>query len=268
MRLRGFKYSIEVRRRFSSPAGFTLIELLVVISIIAVLAAVAVPAISRGLDSSKAAGCASNLRQLGIGVQRFAAENNGYLLKGWFNQGPNFGGGPNDTSWGYSASEWAGWDRVLLDYLEQGTPGPNGKRVYTEKSASLCRCPADHTKGNVFSNYQVGVGAIPNSYRFNASMQDVGRERAVKLISLPSPSKLILIADGVFKSYHHVRLNDPNEPGKISRANSNNIAATRHSGAANYLFADGHMERLKWEETWDRTTPGADPSWGLWKQKQ
>lgn len=223
MRLRGFKYSIEVRRRFSSPAGFTLIELLVVISIIAVLAAVAVPAISRGLDSSKAAGCASNLRQLGIGVQRFAAENNGYLLKGWFNQGPNFGGGPNDTSWGYSASEWAGWDRVLLDYLEQGTPGPNGKRVYTEKSASLCRCPADHTKGNVFSNYQVGVGAIPNSYRFNASMQDVGRERAVKLISLPSPSKLILIADGVFKSYHHVRLNDPNEPGKISRAKSNNI---------------------------------------------
>lgn len=256
------------RRRISVHAAFTLVELLVVIGIIAVLAGIAIPAINRGLDSSKAAGCANNLRQLGVGVQQFAAENNGYLLKGWFNQGPNYGSGANDTSWGYTAGEWAGWDRVLLDYLEQGTPGPNGKRVYTEKSASLCRCPADKTKGNVFSNYQIGVGAIPNSYRFNASMQELGQERAIKLITLPSQSKLILIADGVFKNYHHVRLNDANEPGKISRANSNNIAATRHSGAANYLFADGHVERLKWEETWDRTTPGADSSWGLWKQKR
>lgn len=256
-----------MRLKTSSRAAFTLIELLVVIGIIAVLVSVAVPAINRGLDSGNAARCAGNLRQLGFGVQRFAADNNGYLVKGWFNQGPNYPSA-NDTSWGYPASDWAGWDRVLLDYLEQGTVAPNGKRVYTEKSAALCRCPADRTKGNVFSNYLNGVGSIPNSYRFNASMQELGQERAVKLIGLPSPSKLILIADGVFKSYHHVRLTDAVESGKISRANSNNIAATRHSGAANYLFADGHVERLKWEETWDRTTPGADPAWGLWKQKR
>lgn len=254
-----------MRPRTSPLDAFTLTELLVVIAIIVLLAGVAVPAVNRALDSSRAAGCANNLRQLGMGVQRFAADNNGYLVKGWFNQGPNFPAG-NDTSWGYPASDWAGWDRVLLDYLDQGTPGPNGKRVYTEKSASICRCPADQTKGNVFSNYLVGVGSIPNSYRFNASMQTLGQEQAVKMMSLTHPSKLILIADGVFKSYHHVRITDAVEAGKISRNNSNNIAANRHSGAANYLFADGHVERLKWEETWDRTAPGANASWGLWKQ--
>ena len=245
--------------------GFTLTELLVVIAVIGLLAGLGIPAVNRGLDASKAAGCANNLKQMGIAVQRFASENNGYLLKSWFNQGPNFPT-ENDLSGGYPAADWAGWDRVVLDYLEMGSVGADGKRVYTEKTASLCRCPADKTKGNVFSNYLVGVGAIPNSYRFNASMQEVGQERGVKMVALSSPSKLILVVDGVWKSYHHVRLTDAVDVGKVSKSNSNNVATTRHSGAANYLFADGHVERLKWSETWDRTAPGADPSWGLWKQ--
>ena len=246
--------------------GFTLVELLVVISIIGLLAGLGIPAINRGLDASKAAGCANNLKQMGIAVQGFAADHDGYLLKMWNNQGPfhmaPFG---TDESWGYPQNEWAGWDRVLLDYLSLGTVGANGNRRYTEKTASICRCPGDKTKGNVFSNY-VGAGSIPNSYRFNASMLVQGQERPVKMNAIPSPSKLILIVDGVWKNRHHVRLNDSIATDIVSRTVSNNVATTRHSGAANYLFADGHVERLKWSETWDRTAPGADPSWGLWKQ--
>ena len=247
--------------------GFTLTELLVVIAVIGLLAGLGIPAVNRGLDASKAAGCANNLKQMGIAVQRFAAEKDGYLMKSWGNQGPAMYAPGVDESWGYPQSDWAGWDRTVLDYLELGTVGANGKRVYTEKTASLCRCPADKTKGNVFSNYLVGIGSIPNSYRFNASAQlDPNRAMARKIVSLPSPSKLILIMDGVWKSYHHVSIGDPVALGNVSRTDSNNVATTRHSGAANYLFADGHVERLKWSETWDRTAPGADPSWGLWKQ--
>jgi general secretion pathway protein G len=244
--------------------GFTLVELLVVISIIGLLAGLGIPAINRGLESARTAGCANNLKQMGFAVQRFSAEHDGYLIKSWFNQGPDFPTGGND--WEYLPADWAGWDRVVLDYLEQGTLGPNGKRVYTEKSASICRCPADKTKGNVFSNYLVGVGAIPNSYRFNDSMQRVGQEKAVRMVSIPSPSKLILVVDGVWKSYHHVRTDDAVDIGKISPSNTNNVATTRHGGAANYLFADGHVERLKWEDTWNKSAPGADPAWGLWRQ--
>ncbi|NBQ65038.1 MAG: DUF1559 domain-containing protein [Verrucomicrobia bacterium] len=258
----------SIMRQFQPDLrGFTLVELLVVISIIGLLAGLGIPAINRGLESARSAGCANNLKQMGIAVQRFSAEHDGYLMKSWGNQGPAMYAQGVDESWGYPQSDWVGWDRMVLDYLELGTLGPNGKRVYTEKSASICRCPADKTKGNVFSNYLVGVGAIPNSYRFNASAQlDPNRAMARKIVSLPSPSKFILIMDGNWKEYHHVSINDPVAVGNVSRTDTNNVATTRHGGAANYLFADGHVERLKWAETWDRTAPGADSSWGLWKQ--
>ena len=56
-------------------SAFTLVELLVVISILGLLAGLAVPAINRGLASAKAGACLSNLRQIGIATLAYAAEN-------------------------------------------------------------------------------------------------------------------------------------------------------------------------------------------------
>ena len=63
----------------SAVVGFTIVELLVVIVIIAVLAALSFVGVNRVRDASNRAASIGNLRQLGVGIATFTADNNGYL---------------------------------------------------------------------------------------------------------------------------------------------------------------------------------------------
>ena len=58
--------------------AFTLIELLVVVSIIALLVALLLPALNRARDAALSVKCLSNQRQIGLAIQYFAEEHDGF----------------------------------------------------------------------------------------------------------------------------------------------------------------------------------------------
>src|SRR6476660_5546979 len=67
------------RARAHRRSGFTLLELLVSVSIIALLAAILLPAIMQARASTRRTVCASNLRQWSLAVRMYADAHHGRL---------------------------------------------------------------------------------------------------------------------------------------------------------------------------------------------
>jgi prepilin-type N-terminal cleavage/methylation domain-containing protein/prepilin-type processing-associated H-X9-DG protein len=62
--------------------GFTLVELLMVIAIVALLAALLLPALAAAKDRGRRAACVSNLRQIGLAIRSYADDDEGKIPYG------------------------------------------------------------------------------------------------------------------------------------------------------------------------------------------
>lgn len=122
--------------------AFTLIELLVVIAIIAILSAILFPAFAAAKESAKQVVCASNIKQVGVAMQLYMADNDDT----WF---PAFNLAPED---GFApVQSWIGYDnnnRGLVggfygDVLKKAVnpPRPGIIDPYL-RSEGVKRCPS------------------------------------------------------------------------------------------------------------------------------
>jgi prepilin-type N-terminal cleavage/methylation domain-containing protein/prepilin-type processing-associated H-X9-DG protein len=128
------------------PRGFTLIELLVVMAIIAILAALLLPALSRAKESAYSTKCKSNLRQTGLALIMYAQDNSVYPLAG-----------------SYFNNQRVSWDQALQRYTASKWDDP------------LFKCPAYKWKSSSdavsrsidFLSYRFG------SYAYNADGSEI-----------------------------------------------------------------------------------------------
>jgi prepilin-type N-terminal cleavage/methylation domain-containing protein len=124
--------------------AFTLIELLVVISIIAILAALLLPALARAKSKAQLTNCISNLKQIGLTSIMYH--------------------GDNADQFPYSGREWP--QMPFVDLLKLYNP------YISTNNRSFFRCPTDRGKGWNFEwtvLYGAGYGLSTNDLLFPCS---------------------------------------------------------------------------------------------------
>ena len=86
------------------PPAFTVLELLVVVAILALLAALLLPVLSRARAKAERVGCMNNLRQLQLAWQMYVDDHDGWVpenhaehIEAWWRSSPNSWTGPSSA---------------------------------------------------------------------------------------------------------------------------------------------------------------------------
>jgi prepilin-type N-terminal cleavage/methylation domain-containing protein/prepilin-type processing-associated H-X9-DG protein len=231
--------------------AFTLIELLVVVAIISILAAILFPVFTRARENARRTSCASNLKQIGLGMMQYMQDNDGYYpffstsgITGYI--------APADIAAlpGASSTD-AKWSHLIHPYL---------------KSAQVFVCPNRSGARAMGRNVSYGFNFHHLSYSRSGTAFYIANDAALEY-----PAETIAIADSrgtgtgpylqdgeandTTRELNHGYSLDPRADAAAlptghtsSSSGLFSVASTRHFDGANIAFADGHVKWLKAEK--------------------
>ena len=200
--------------RLSRPFGFTLVELLVVISIIAVLAGLALGVIQHSRQGAKAVVCTNNLRTIADAFGRYAADNNGTF--------------PPAYDKNAEPPEYAVWSAALVygKYLAEPEKGVH----------PVLLCPFDPAGDGEEAH-------LLRSYAYNIPDYD---SDPVYVNRVNQPARTILLAEWYGTDpYYQVDGHTQWDDDGWSWRRSGGIYAHHPNGGSNVLFYDLHVESVK-----------------------
>ena len=229
-----------------------MVELLTVIAIVAVLAALGVFAIGRGLESSKSAKCAANLKQLAGAVMSYAADHDGLVPPSVYNPDPAAGGG-----------------KIWIDPLDSYVPKPKPGLMDNRNSPYFCPCarrPGEwaNSSPDYTCNDRADRTATTGAFVQHAWLgSGASYPPQVRLAAITRPSQVIMFADSFHQrdvkqsgawSLALSRLDSADYFGKASLPDTG--LAPRHyfrdnpvRGKFTAVFFDGHVESFDWNDT-------------------
>jgi prepilin-type N-terminal cleavage/methylation domain-containing protein/prepilin-type processing-associated H-X9-DG protein len=212
--------SLNSKRR---PTGFTLIELLVVIGIIGLLIAILLPVLGKAREQAKATACASQLRQLGLGLMIYAQNNAGWL------------------------PSWSGWHELEDD----GTTVPRSPGDETSVAWTTQLAPSFVRPNNTIYNCPSFPADRKVNYFLNAVYSFSTHRHAFRIGEIKLGSRFVLSGDCTQAGLYPAPFgstdglgddadkDDATQRGVVWKNESGGINI--HRLGNNILFADGHV---------------------------
>lgn len=265
-------------RSRSSLRGFTLIELLVVIAIIAILAAILFPVFAQAREAARKTACASHSKQMGTAIMMYKQDYDETFPQAYYYLDNNSGAG------GYV--QWSGLIQPyakntgmfvcpsdpLRGHVPTNTFDVQVPRLsYTANGAIIARKRRTSDPGRVVSDAEVDAPAdtimIAEATSFVNCMNDVSNASGTNNKSHRSTNAVMLAGGGTRFTGETEAYGTALEALSVAKAKADLAACPtatsaglsficytqpdRHSGGANYIYADGHAKWQKLERTLD-----------------